>query len=413
VGVCEVMRMRAALSTDELQALVEVSKTVNAHLDLDTVLESVMAVAMDVMRVEASSLVLVDDETGDLLFHVAQGAKAGGVKPLRMKPGEGIVGWVIDSRKPALVNDVESDARFYVKADEASGFKTRAVLCVPLETRTRLWGAIEVLNKRSGGDFDDHDLLLCEALAAQAAVAIEIAMLHKQILAAERLAAIGQTIAGLAHCIKNVLNGIHGGSYMVDLALRKNDAPMMTKGWGIVRKNNAFMQELVLDMLTYSKEREPELEPADVNDIIEGVCGLMDQKAKDQGVSVTWTRNDQLGRVLLDPKGIRRCLLNLVSNAVDACQGSPEGHVEVRSVPGDGETFRIEVSDNGAGISEQDQAKLFQVFFSTKGAKGTGLGLAVTHKIIAEHHGTITVESELGQGATFVVTLPLVNKTNP
>ena len=404
--------MSASLDTGELNALIEVSKTVNAHLDLDAVLESVMSVATEVMQVEASCLVLVDDETGDLQFHVARGAQADAVKPIRMKQGEGIVGWVAESGKPAIVNDVAADPRFYSKVDEDSGFETRAILCVPLATKNRLWGAIEIINKLDGGDFDQDDLRLCEAVAAQAAIAIENAMLHADIVRTERLAAIGHTIAGLAHCIKNVLHGIQGGSYMVDLGLRKEDPQTLSRGWEIVRKNNAFMQDLVLDMLTYSKERQPECEPADLNEIVEGICDLMAQKAAQRGVTIVWTRNPDLSEVVLDPKGIRRCLLNLVSNAVDACDEMQDGRVEVLTETPDNGMFGIKVSDNGCGISDEDKEKLFQVFFSTKGSKGTGLGLPVTHKIITEHGGQIGVDSKAGGGTTFTITLPLRNETD-
>lgn len=398
----------SSLNAKELHALIHVSKTVNSHLDLDTVLESVMSVTAEVMQVEASSLVFIDDETGDLVFHIAQGEKAGEVKSIRMKQGEGVIGWVAQSGKPLIVNDATKDSRFYKKIDEKIGFKTRSILCVPLATTKRIWGAIEVLNKLDGGDFDEHDLVLCEAIACQAAIAVENAALHKHVVKTERLAAIGQTTTGLAHCIKNILNGIQGGSYMVDLGLRKTDTEKILKGWEIIKKNNSFLQDLMLDMLNYSKERKPEYEMSDINEIIESTCSLMAPKAAEKGACVSWTPNPLLGEVVLDPKGIRRCLLNLVSNAVDACaHREGVGRVEISTEVSDEEIFRIKVSDNGHGIREEDRKKFFQMFFSTKGSKGTGLGLAVTHKIITEHKGTIDVESEVGHGTTFTISLPL------
>lgn len=397
----------ASLGAKELDALIRVSKTVNAHLDLDAVLESVMSVTTDVMRVEASSLVLIEDETGDLLFHVTRGQKAEAVKPIRMKPGEGIVGLVVQSEKAVIVNDVAKEPQFCKKVDIASGFKTRSILCVPMATTDRLWGAIEVVNKVDGGDFDKHDQALCEAIAGQAAMAIENAMLHKQVMKTERLAAIGETIAGLAHCIKNVLNGIQGGSYMVDLGLRKNDNARVVKGWEIVKRNESFMMDLVLEMLMYSKDREPEYEPSDLNEIIESICSLMATKASEKGVRVNWTPNPSLAEVSLDQKGIRRCLLNLIANGVDACEHVEGGCVSVSTQIADGEKVCIRISDNGCGIREGDRENLFHVFFSTKGSKGTGLGLAVTHKIIAEHGGMIDVKSEVGKGTKFSVFLPL------
>jgi len=370
-----------------------------------------MSVTTKVMQVEASSLAFIDNETGELVFHITQGEKADTVKPIRMKQGEGIIGWVAQAGKPIIVNDVTKDKRFYKKVDVKSGFKTRSILCVPLATTKRIWGAIEVLNKLDGGDFNDHDLVLCEAIACQAAIAIENASLHKHVVKTARLAAIGQTIAGLTHCIKNVLHGIQGGSYMVDMGLHKDDAEKLIQGWKIIKKNNSFLQELMLDMLTYSKERKPEYAATDINEIVESVSSLLATKATENGVRVTWTPNPLLSEVVLDPNGIRRCLLNLVSNAVDACgHKKEEGCVNVSTEVNDEKTFCIKVSDNGCGIHEKDRKKFFQMFFSTKGSKGTGLGLAVTHKIITEHKGTIEIDSEVGQGSTFAISLPLRTK---
>jgi signal transduction histidine kinase len=167
------------------------------------------------------------------------------------------------------------------------------------------------------------------------------------------------------------------------------------------------MQELILDMLTYSKERKPEYELTNINEIIEDVCDLMEQKAKESGVTVTWTPNTELSKVEVDPKGIRRCLLNLVSNAIDAYEGQQEGLVKVFTELVNNRSFKINISDNGCGMPDEIKEKLFQVFFSTKGSRGTGLGLSVTHKIITEHKGRIEVDSAVGKGTTFTIILPI------
>lgn len=398
--------MEFSLSKEKLSALIYLSKEVNTKfVDLDTLLQSVMDVTTHVMEAEASSLVLIDDETGDLLFHVAQGEKAKVIKTIRMKMGEGIVGMVAKTGKPAIVNNPQNNGQFCKKVDDKSGFQTKTILCVPLKTNTRLWGAIEVLNKLDNTDFDESDLIFCEAIASQVSITIENAMLHKEIVNKERLAAVGQTVAGLAHRIKNVLNGIQGGSFSVDLGIRKNDQSRLKNGWEIVKKNMTFLQELVLDMLTYAKERKPEYEVADLNGLMESICTMIAEKAKEKNISVVWNPCS-IGQVVLDPKGMRRSLLNLVSNAVDACEGIESGKVQISSEQIDDKEFRIVVSDNGSGIPKEVQSRLFQMFFSTKGSKGTGLGLAVTHKIITEHQGKIEVNSETGKGTRFIITLP-------
>ena len=404
--------MSDIINSTQLNAIFKISHTINSHLDLDEVLKDVMNVATIVMRVEASSLVIIDDETGDLLFHVTEGEKAKIMKQIRMKPGQGIVGAVVQTKKPAIVNDVSKDPRFFKTADKKSGFQTKSILCVPMTSVNRTLGAIEVLNKLDDSDFNDQDLLFLKSIADQAAVAVENAMLHKKIVINERMAAIGQTVSGLAHCIKNVLNGIQGGSFIVDLGLKKQDPPKIQKGWDIVKKNNVFMQELVLDMLSYSKERKPEYSIANINDINESVCSLMDQKAKQKGSTITWASNPELNEVEIDAKGIKRCILNLVSNGIDACEKVENAQINVTSESISSKYFKIDISDNGTGMPLEVQKKLFQVFFSTKGSKGTGLGLAVTHKIIKEHGGNIKVSSKVGRGTTFTIILPKKRKNS-
>ncbi|MBN2017527.1 MAG: GAF domain-containing sensor histidine kinase [Candidatus Cloacimonetes bacterium] len=390
----------------QFDALLTITQTINSHLKLDKVLESVMDVATQAMQVEASSLVLVDEETNELLFHVTEGVKAKIIKTIRMKAGEGIVGWVIQEGKPVLVNDVSKDPRFFKKADKKSGFTTKSILCVPMSTSKKCVGAIEVLNKENGEKFTKEDQEFLQAIANQAAIAIENAKLHEQIVKTERLAAIGQTVSGLAHCIKNILNGIQGGSYILDLGLKKEDFSSVDKGWSIVKKNNEFMKELVLDMLSYSKEREPEYETVNPNELVKSVYELMLQKGKEKGVELTFDPEEELPEVHIDPKGVKRTVLNLVSNAIDACEETKGANVHISVQSTDGKTFRIHVKDTGIGMPPEIQAKLFQVFFSTKGSKGTGLGLAVSYKIIKEHGGNITVESEKGKGTAFTITLP-------
>lgn len=394
------------LSLAQLTALYEIGQAIGSQLTLEKVLKTVMDVATRVMNVEASSLILLDHQSGELVFYIAEGEKASKLKAFRMQPGQGVVGYVVQKNEPAIVNDAQTDPRFFKKADKTSGFVTKSILCVPMSTKNKLWGAVEVLNKENDADFDQSDLIFLQAISKRAALAVENAMLHEDIVKNERLAAVGQTVAGLAHCIKNVLNGIQGGSYLVDMGLKKNNATLIDKGWTAVKKNNTFMQDLVMDMLTYSKEREPEYTDVDVNELTQTVCDFMKEKADSKGISLSFEPNTEIGDVQIDGKAIKRSLLNLVSNAVDACEGRTDAKVEVSLKNAAKDFFALSVSDNGSGIPPDAQKKLFQVFFSTKGSKGTGLGLAVTHKIIEEHGGRIDVDSEVDKGTTFTIYLP-------
>jgi PAS domain S-box-containing protein len=238
----------------------------------------------------------------------------------------------------------------------------------------------------------------------------EIKRLQGELIQSERLAATGQTVAGLAHYIKNILNGLKGSAYVLNVALDKNDTDKIKSGWTMMERNLARTTDLVLDLLAYSKEREPEPENCFPNEIVEEVCSLIDQKARENGIEIERNLDPRIGEVYLDPKALHRSLLNLVSNAIDACifDSAPKKRWKVRvsSAVDKDHRMRFEVADNGMGMDEKTKERLFSAFFSTKGERGTGLGLLVTDKIVRENGGSIEVESSPGRGATFRIHLP-------
>jgi len=238
----------------------------------------------------------------------------------------------------------------------------------------------------------------------------EIKRLQQELIQSERLAATGQTVAGLAHYIKNILNGLKGGAYVLNVALDKNDTDKIKSGWTMMERNLARTTDLVLDLLAYSKEREPEPENCYPNEVAEDVCSLMDQKARENEVTIERDLDTKIGQVYIDPKAIHRSLLNLVSNALDACIFDPapkkQWKVRITSALQEDHQVIFEVADNGMGMDKETKERLFSALFSTKGERGTGLGLLVTDKIVRENGGSIEVESSPGRGATFRIRLP-------
>jgi signal transduction histidine kinase len=241
----------------------------------------------------------------------------------------------------------------------------------------------------------------------------EIKRLEQELIKSERLAAIGQTVGGIAHYMKNVLFGLKGGVYLVNTASKEHQSDSLQTGWEMVERNMGRMSDLVLDLLEYSKDTEPEYESCVPNEIASKVCEEMSAKAAEHHIEIVQDLGSSLQEVSLDPKGIERCLQNLVSNAIDACIFDPsEGKrwaVQVRTMLEDDTMVVFEVSDNGCGMSEEIKAHLFTNFFTTKEGKGTGLGLLNTQKIVKQHGGTITVDSEPGKGSTFTIRLPYRN----
>ena len=239
----------------------------------------------------------------------------------------------------------------------------------------------------------------------------EIKKLERELVNSERLAAVGQTVAGMAHCIKNILHGFKGGSYLVDVGLERDNTEKLKSGWEMIQRNIARTSGLVMDLLSYSKEREPEYEPCDPNEVAEDVCELLDNVAQDHEVALVKRFFEPMPSVVMDPRTVHRCLMNLVTNAIDACIFDPnvdkDHQVTVTTAMQGDAVVRFEVQDNGCGMTEEVRDKLFSSFFSTKGVKGTGLGLLVTAKLIEEHKGTIDVESTEGEGTTFIIRFPV------
>jgi len=230
--------------------------------------------------------------------------------------------------------------------------------------------------------------------------------LRRQLMEQERLATVGETVAGITHCIKNVLNGLKGGSYMLNVGLKRKDDQLVKEGWGTVENGIERISRLSLDMLNYCRDRKPTRIPTDPLKLASETVALVAAAAEQEGIRISCQGN-VAAPVKMDPQIMGRALLNLISNAMDACREKsysageiPTVDVQVKRGNGD---LRFIVADNGAGMTEETRSKLFSRFFTTKESRGTGLGLCVTDKMVTEHGGDISVESTLGKGSVFTI----------
>jgi signal transduction histidine kinase len=232
----------------------------------------------------------------------------------------------------------------------------------------------------------------------------------KKLLKAERLAAVGQTVSALAHAIKNITGGLTGGAFVLEKGLELGNKKYLDQGWDMLKRNVERVKQLALDLLSYTKEREPDYQLCDPNQPILEVHQLMLPYAAEYSVALELDLDKKLPNAWFDPERINRCLLNLVTNAIDACAdiscNHRQGKVSLRSLKRKDYAAEYEISDNGCGMDEETKAKIFQQFFSTKGSRGTGLGLMITHKIVAEHGGVIECSSEKEKGTKVVIRLP-------
>ena len=224
------------------------------------------------------------------------------------------------------------------------------------------------------------------------------------------MAAVGQTISGLAHYVKNILIGLKGGSYVVDVGIQKNNTEKFKTGWETIKRNIKRIGDLTQDLLTYSKQREPEFEACSPNDIANEVIDLVTDIAGLKGILISKDLAQDIGEVIADPQTIHRSLLNLINNSMDACledeDTSKIHEIKIKTYKDKNNRLCFEVKDNGCGMDKKTQLQLFNPMFSSKGGKGTGLGLLVTGKLIEEHNGVIETQTSPGDGSTFTIKLP-------
>ncbi len=429
---------------DPLSTLTEVAVALCSTLRLRELLAAMMERVREVMDAEACSVMLVDDASRTLRWEVALGEGAGRLKTLSVAVGDGISGRVAATGEAIRIGDAYADPRWDgQRYDEASGFRTRSILCVPLRTRQRIVGVVQVLNRR-GGPFTEVDQRLLEALAGMGGVAVENARLYEsleqkveertaeltrtlrelrdtqtQLVQSEKMAALGGLVAGVAHEINTPLGAVTSNTDLLRRALARlgetGGDPAEARRY-VERAAAAIdvsgeacrrIAHIVKSLRNFSRLDEAERKPADLHEGLESTLTLAAHLTKDR---VTVRREyGTLPPVDCHANQINQVFLNVVVNATQAIEGP--GTITIRTrceERGARRVAIVEIADTGRGIPAQHLGKVFDPGFTTKGVGvGTGLGLAISCRIIADHHGTIEVESTVGVGSTFRILLPV------
>ena len=275
----------------------------------------------------------------------------------------------------------------------------------PLKTLVAGAGEIGTGNLDHTIELPGHAELAVLADTLNASTA-RLADLQKDLVEQERLAAVGETVAGLAHCLKNTLNGLKAGQYVIDRGVEKNDTEKLLTGWRVMKEGIRQVESLTFDMLYYVKDRVPERLPTDPNEVIREVAALLREMAAEKGVELRVELDEELGVAALDRTAIYRAVLNLATNAIDACAESESDGVVAIGSSGVANEIVLAVADSGIGMSDETRSQLFTRFFTTKPGAGTGLGLPVVKKIVEEHGGTLQIITAPGKGSEFRMNLP-------
>ena len=398
-----------------LQTLFLVSEeTASATTSIDEMLQTVLDLTLAAIGADRGCVLLMDRETESLdpaSFSSQHAEPVGGMTISRT-----IVNHVAAHRQGVRTSDAQGDSRFAAGHSIIASGIVEAV-CVPMMGIADFIGVI-YLHTTSQPDnladrfrhehaFSDQHLNLVMAVGRQVAIAIERRRYQQAFVKAERFAAIGQTITMLGHHVKNILQGVKGGSYLIKTGLSQSDMTTVEQGWGIVDRNQDRIYNLVMDMLAYGADKKPALSDGSINDIVSEVCELMKGRATECQVELSFEPDANLPPTALDSHGIHRAVLNIVINAIEAVEETAAARVHITTSRLQ-EDLVVTIHDNGPGIPPDQKKSLFSLFESTKGSRGTGLGLAVSRKIMKEHGGRIDVESDANHGTSFRLYLPLV-----
>ena len=393
-----------AISPEHLARLLQISHRLSSTLRLDELLSLVMDVATELTHTETASILLVDRSTGQL--HFAASTKGEVPQDIVVPLDNSIAGWVVRHGRSLILDDVQTDERFYANVDENLEFVTRSMLAVPLVTGQGVIGALEVINKQDDVAYTSQDVALMEALASQSAVAIMNAHLFSQ----------SDLIAEIMHELKTPLMAISAASEL----LTRPEIPQEKHGelLGMIKKESNRLSKMTKDFLDFSRLESGRMrlaqEAVAVPQIIDEVIDISLAQATARNIEIVThlapdlpTFNGKTA-VIGDQDRLKQVLLNLVSNATK--YNVENGRITIRANC-QADEVQISVADTGPGIEPEDIDHLFERFYripGTESAEGSGLGLSVAQKIVEEHNGRIEVASTVGEGTTFTISLPLV-----
>ena len=387
-------------ANERLLTLYKLSETIRAYSTREDILRGVMDLFFEVMPADRG-VIMTNEPDGGLELQVVRFRSGATSEELTIS--KTIIQKCLDERIAILSRDAKIDSRFG-GSESILAHDIRSAMCIPLVSKKTIMGIFFIDTKESVRTFTEDDLAFATSFANEIALTLDNLSLTQEKIKNERLAAVGQTIAGLAHNIKNILQLAKGGIELMDNAIGRKAEEEIEVYWPVVRRGIERMHQLTQEMLDYSRQSQPELQEASVNEVIDDTVRSFMQDQVNPGVTIDVALEKEIPTRRIDPNGLYKALLNLIGNSVDAFDGGA-GTITVATAFQKG-TIYVTVEDDGKGIPKDKLGKIFQPFWSSKGSKGTGLGLPMTKKYIEDMGGTLGVESEEGRGTKFTIALP-------
>ncbi len=403
----------SAQAMEHLAIIYELMQLVGTNFDRTMLLERVMDLIFEHFEVDRGFVLLQPEpQVRPEPVVVRYRKQPRNTDEKRIHVSRTIIQHVLSRGEGVLSSNAMTDKRF-APADSVQAYGIRSAICVPIKFRERTFGVIHVDSQVANYTYTEEQLRLLTAIGAQAGMALSNADLYQQGMANARLAAVGETVANISHSIKNILQGMRGGAEVVELGMRREDLSLLGSGWDILSRNLDRIYELTMNMLAYSKQRKPEFQMVSLPALCREAAELIQPQCDRRNVALITELDDDMPPIPADPSGLHQALMNLLNNAIDVVEPD-SGAITLRAeYDAIGNEAVIVISDNGPGIDPEILPQIYQPFYSTKGQRGTGLGLPVTKKIIDEHGGKIDVKSNAAEGTTFTIALSTESRVDP
>lgn len=400
---------------ERLICLYKLQDVLRATIDEEKMLRRALGLLFEVLPVDRG-VILTRDQQDPAVFRpiavktrqreIAETATGGTNEP-RLADKIGISKTILQrslrEKVAVLTRDARSDSRFN-DSESIMAKGLRSVMCVPLISMRHVFGFIHLDTTEAVRSFTQEDLTFMANVGAEIATHLHNLRMMNDKITSERMAAIGQTITGMAHNIKNILVLTQGGIEMMEKRLTRKNYETLDETWAVVRRGIERINGLVGEMLNYSRARNIQKQRADVNELIGELHRSFGDELARRRIGFLLDLDDACPRMMLDVDGLQKALENLILNALEACEEGT-GEIRIKTAMSPEGNLQVNVTDNGAGIPREVLTRIFVPFFTTKGSKGSGLGLAMTRKCIEDMGGRITVESAVGKGSTFSVTI--------
>ena len=384
---------------DAYRRILDISKQLNSTLEYGALLQQIVASVVEILNVEAASIMLQDPSTGELRFEIASNLKAHETERLAVPLDRSIAGWIFTHGEPRVIEDVTKDPKHYRQVDNDTHFITRNILGVPLRTHTKVIGVVQALNKKDAEKFSGEDINLLTVLASQAGVAIENARLFQQ----------SDFIAEIVHELRTPLAALRASTVLLkrpDLPAAKRDEVHQ-----LLEEETERLIALTTDFLDLARlesgRAEMDRHPFELGQLIHDCTKLVQPQA--DGKDITIEFDIPYFELSGDKTKLKQVILNFLTNAIKYNRAG--GQVYVTAFLNDMKYIQVDVRDTGYGIRAENLPNMFRKFYrvaDTAGTvQGTGLGLAICKHIIEAHGGNIWVNSIADKGSVFSLSLPV------